>query len=63
MKKVTSVRELSVEELKDRITEAQAELSKEKAHIASGTRAEKPAKIKNLRRSIARMFTVIKEKG
>ena len=62
MKKVMALRDQSIEELEDKIARARADLAKEKAIIASGTRAEKPAKIKNLRRGIARMLTLIKEK-
>ncbi len=62
MKKVTALRDQPVEELEDKIVKAKADLAKEKALIASGTRAEKPAKIRNLRRGIARMITLIKEK-
>ena len=50
MKRTTILRDLSVEELEDKIAESKAELSKEKAALASGTRAEKPAKIRNLKR-------------
>ena len=63
MKSVAILRELSVEELEDRIAKAKAELAKERATISSGTRAEKPGKIRNLRTGIARMFTIIKEKS
>ncbi|MCX8158572.1 MAG: 50S ribosomal protein L29 [Candidatus Diapherotrites archaeon] len=62
MKRVTKLRELSIEELEEKVLEAKKELAKEKASIASGTKAEKPSKIKNLRREIARMLTIINEK-
>lgn len=60
--KVSELRSSDKEKLLERVTEFKAELSKERAAIASGTRAEKPAKIKNLRREIARMLTVLNEK-
>jgi large subunit ribosomal protein L29 len=61
--KVSEVRGLGSEEINARVLDLKAELAKERASIASGTRAENPGKIKNLRKTIARMFTVISERG
>lgn len=60
--KADEIRATSVPEMQDRLAELKAELLKEKATIASGTRAEKPSKIKALRRGIARIITIINEK-
>lgn len=49
-------------QLEQKVLELKSELAKERAAIASGTRAEKPAKIRNLRRQIARMLTIINSK-
>lgn len=61
-KKLVTLRDNSIEELEEKLVGLKSELSKEKALIASGTRAEKPSKIRNTRRQIARLLTIIKEK-
>jgi len=61
-KKLTTLRDNSIEDLEAKLVELKTELSKEKALIASGTRAEKPSKIRNTRRDIARVLTIINEK-
>ena len=61
-KKLNALRDNSIEELEDQMVKLKNELAKEKATIASGTRAEKPSKIRNARRQIARLLTIIKEK-
>ncbi|MFH1664011.1 MAG: 50S ribosomal protein L29 [archaeon] len=60
--KAKELRELPLEELEEKITLMKSELSKEKAQISSGTKAENPGKIKKIRKEIARTFTVINEK-
>ncbi|MEM4256950.1 MAG: 50S ribosomal protein L29 [Candidatus Diapherotrites archaeon] len=62
-KKLLPLRDKSIEELEAEIVQLRTELGKEKASIAHGTRAEKPAKIKNIRRRIARILTIISEKN
>lgn len=61
-KRLAQLRENSVEELEAKIIDLRNELSKEKALISSGTRAEKPSKIRNTRRQVARLLTLINEK-
>ena len=61
-KKLGVLRDSSVGELEARIVELKTELAKERALISSGTRAEKPAKIRNARRQVARILTIINEK-
>ena len=61
-KKLEALRDLAVAELEAKLVELKTTLSKEKAQVASGTRAEKPAKIRNARRGIARILTIIHEK-
>ncbi|MEW6295409.1 MAG: 50S ribosomal protein L29 [Candidatus Diapherotrites archaeon] len=60
--KVKEMRGFTTEELEAKMLEVKAELAKEKGSISSGTKAENPGKIRNLRRTIARILTVIKEK-
>jgi len=45
-----------------KVADEKAELAKERAVVAGGTRPEKPGRIRQLRRSIARMLTIINEK-
>ena len=55
-------RESGLEELQEKLVQFKTELAKERASIASGSRSEKPATIKNLRKDIARVLTVMTEK-
>jgi len=61
-KKLAALRDNSIEELEGKLVDLKNELSKEKALVASGTRAEKPSKIRNTRRQIARILTLMNEK-
>jgi len=49
-------------ELNAKAVELKQELSKERSTVASGTRSEKPGKIRKLRRDIARILTAMSEK-
>lgn len=60
--KASEIRALSEEEAEEKLTALKKELAKERAIIASGTRPEKPSKIRNLKRDIARILTVMAEK-
>ena len=61
-KKLAALRDSSVVELESKLLDLKSVLSKEKALVASGTRAEKPSKIRNTRRQIARILTIIGQK-
>ncbi len=61
-KKLEALRDSSAQELEAKLVELKTTLSKEKAQVSSGTRAEKPAKIRNARRQIARILTIMGEK-
>ena len=61
-KKLAALRDNSIEDLEAKLLEVKTVLSKEKALVSSGTRAEKPAKIRNSRRMIARILTIIQQK-
>ncbi|HIH10221.1 MAG TPA: 50S ribosomal protein L29 [Candidatus Diapherotrites archaeon] len=61
-KKLVPLRDNSAEELGGKLVGLRNELSKERAQISSGTRAEKPSKIRNTRRQIARILTIMNEK-
>ena len=61
--KVKEARKLNEEELEKRIQELKKELMKLRSQISGGSQAENPGKIKAIRRTIARLLTVKKEKG
>jgi large subunit ribosomal protein L29 len=52
-----------VEELKELLKELQAELMKLRSQVAAGTRPENPGRIRAIRRDIARIKTILREKG
>jgi len=56
--KTTELKELGAEELAAKIAEARKELFDLKLKLASKAEVEKPARIRGLRRDIARMLTV-----
>ena len=62
MKSVEKLRALGIQELKERLADATNELAKDKASVAAGNRPEKTTKIRNLRREIARINTLMTEK-
>ncbi|MFH1544538.1 MAG: 50S ribosomal protein L29 [archaeon] len=59
---VKDMRGMAAEELSEKIIGIKADLAKEKALISSGTRSENPGKIKKMRKTIARILTIINEK-
>ncbi len=61
--KPNELRDMSVVELEEKLVQLRTEMAKERATIASGTRAEKPAKIGNLRKDIARILTIMNQKS
>jgi len=62
MKQAKEFRNLSPEEVKNRINELKKELMKENVHISSGTTPSNPGKLKQIKKNIARLLTIIKEK-
>lgn len=60
--KAAELRTLSALELEAKLRALKIELSKERAVIASGTRPEKPTKIRNTRKDIARILTILNQK-
>jgi len=63
MKRVKEIRNLSDNELKDRYKELKLELIKVRAKIAGGNIPENPGKVKHIKRDIARILTIMKERG
>ena len=60
--KIKEMRAMPVSEAEKQVAEFRAELAKERAVAAGGTRPENPGKIRKVRKSIARLLTVINEK-
>ncbi|ALV61927.1 LSU ribosomal protein L35e (L29p) [Thermococcus sp. 2319x1] len=60
--KPSEIREMSVEEIEAKIKELRLELAKERGMLTMGTSLENPMVIRNLRRDIARLLTIKKEK-
>ncbi len=62
MKKVKELASLDDTALKARITELRKELMKYSAQVAIGTVPKNPSAIRNIKRSIARIFTLLNER-
>lgn len=60
--KLKELRALSLEDAKEKLSTLQAQLAKERATLASGVRPENPGKIGSIRKTIARLLTIIGEK-
>ena len=56
------IRGMSTEEMLERLKEFRAELARARATAAAGGSLENPARIRELKRTIARILTIIKEK-
>ncbi|WP_456368895.1 50S ribosomal protein L29 [Thermococcus sp.] len=60
--KPSEIREMSIEEIDKKIKELRLELAKERGVLTMGASLENPMVIRNLRRDIARLLTIKKEK-
>ena len=60
--KINEMRAMPVSEAERQVAELRAELARERAVAAGGTRPENPGKIRGVRKNIARLLTVINEK-
>lgn len=56
------IRDLSLEEMNEKLAELRAELLRQKSMIASGGAPENPGRIKEIRRTIARILTIKTQK-
>lgn len=56
------LREMSVEELEEKMDELQLELSKERAQVEIGGVPENAGKMNELKKTIARIKTILSEK-
>lgn len=60
--KMKQIREMRPEELDKKLSELRLELSKELANIKMGRPVKNPGKIREIRRTIARILTVKRER-
>jgi len=60
--KIKELRELSKEEMEIRLDELRKELIKHNAQIATGTIPKSPGQVKQTKKTIARILTILKEK-
>ena len=63
MKITKDLRSLSGEEMNSRLEEFRKELLKLSVEVASGANPSSPGKIKQVKKNIARVLTLLKEKG
>ncbi|KXB01058.1 50S ribosomal protein L29 [candidate division MSBL1 archaeon SCGC-AAA259O05] len=55
------IRDMSIEEMEARLAELRTELARERAVAAAGGSLENPGRVKELKRTIARLLTIMKE--
>ncbi|MDI6806601.1 MAG: 50S ribosomal protein L29 [Candidatus Aenigmarchaeota archaeon] len=60
--KAKDIRKMKPEELKKRLQELRLELAKELGNVKMGRPIKNPGRIRELRRTIARILTIQKEK-
>jgi large subunit ribosomal protein L29 len=61
--KIKELRGLSKEDMNARLTELRKELIKHNAQITTGTVPKSPGQVKQTKKTIARILTILKEKG
>jgi len=59
--KAAQIRQMGKKELEEQLGQLKTELRKEQSAIASGTRPENSGKIREMRRTIARILTIQSE--
>ncbi len=60
--KPSEIRDMTIEEIDEKIRQLRTELAKERGMLTMGTSLENPMVIRDLRRDIARLITIKKEK-
>ncbi len=60
--KASEIREMSIPEMKEKLLELKKELMLENANKSTGGSPTNPGKIRELKRTIARILTIMKEK-
>jgi large subunit ribosomal protein L29 len=59
---VADIRKMKPEELQKKFTDLKRELMKMRLQIAQGTAPEKPGRVNEIKKTIARILTIQKEK-
>tara|TARA_Y100000310_G_C20556192_1_gene750624 strand:- start:718 stop:1077 length:360 start_codon:yes stop_codon:yes gene_type:complete len=60
--KMQKIRELDQGSMKEKLVTMRSDLAKEKALVASGTKSEKAGNVRNTKKTLARMLTVLRER-
>ncbi|ABR54622.1 ribosomal protein L29 [Methanococcus vannielii SB] len=60
--KASEIREFSIDEMNEKIAELKRELMKEGVNKSTGGAPSNPGKIKEIKKTIARILTIINEK-
>lgn len=55
------IRDMSLDEMRSKLREFRSELTRERSVAAAGGSLENPARIRELRRTIARILTIMRE--
>ena len=61
--KAKELRDLTIKDLETKLDELKKELIKLNAQVATGTVPKSPGQIKQIKKTIARILTIIKEKN
>ncbi len=61
--KIKEIRSMSEEDLKAKLEELKKELVKANAQISTGTIPKSPGQVKQVKKSIAKILTILKEKS
>ena len=61
--KAKELRQLAVEDLRQKIVELRKDLMKNNMQTATGTTLKSPGKVKQLKKTIARIIALLNEKG
>ncbi len=60
--KAKEIRDMSEKQINEKMLEVKKDLMKAKSQIAVGTVPENPGKVKQMRKTITRMLTILNEK-
>ena len=59
--KTKELRSMSEKDLQSKLEDLRKDLIKENAQVATGTTPKSPGKIRNIKKTIARILTILKE--
>ena len=63
MKRISAFTSLSQEQLRERLVEFKKELLKLNSQVASGANVQNPGKLKQIKKNVARVLTLLNQKG